>query len=92
MALLKSWARKYVRIKDEYVQDGRIITPNGMDTALRAYANEQLFVQMDVYGAEVYFTPNHEIDTDNVTLSHQIIVKESEYPYLWDAKYFRIVD
>jgi hypothetical protein len=51
-----------------------------------------LFVQMDVYGAEVHFTPNREIDTDNVMLSHQIIVKESDYPYLWESKYFILVD
>ena len=92
MAKIKSWTGKYVRIKDEYIEDGRIITPVGMDGVLYGFINERLLVQADVYGADIYFRSGREIDTENVTLSHQIIVKESGYPFLWDAKYFHLVD
>lgn len=77
--------------KTEYVID----TPNGLsgcvfpDNALEAVFN----VQYDCYGVDLFRYRESPVDISELPEpSHQIIIKETDYPYMWDAKYFEIVD
>jgi hypothetical protein len=48
-------------------------------------------VWADVYGTDLYrhtFTP---LEVGSVEPTHQIILEETRYPYMWDAKYFEVV-
>jgi hypothetical protein len=56
-------------------------------------AREAVFnVQSDFYGVDLFYTRSLVEVSELPEPSHQIIIKETGYPYMWDAKYFEIVD
>lgn len=73
-----------------------INTPNGMNSVLlhggKNPMNETFYVQYDCYGVDLYTMRNGKVNIDTLPEpSHQIIVEESGYPYMWEAKYFEVV-
>jgi hypothetical protein len=102
---IKSWINKTVRIKREYLRkfkyEGReywetTINDAPINDFLDNPKTEIFKVMNDVYGAELFTYLHRDApDTKNLTLSHQLILsggKFSNYPFLWDAKYFAIVE
>ena len=77
--------------KTEYV----INTPNGLSGCL-FYENvlEDVFnVVHDCYGVDLLSYRESFVDISELPEpSHHIILWETDYPYMWDAKYFEIVD
>jgi hypothetical protein len=89
----------------DYDDDGNIInivyekpsyyidTPNGMNSVLwnEDLLNATFYVQYDCYGVDL-FSVREDINISELPEpTHQIIIKEAMYPYLWDAKYFEVI-
>jgi len=104
---IKSWMGKTVRIKREYLslredyEDYEevnepyyyIDTPNGMNGVLWSedLLNATFYVQYDCYGVDLFNVREDKNISDLPEPVHQIIVRESKYPYLWKAEYFELV-
>jgi hypothetical protein len=89
----------------DYDDDGNIInevyekpsyyidTNNGMNSVLGIgdVYNATFYVQYDCYGVDL-FRVREDINISELPEpTHQIIIREAMYPYLWDAKYFEVV-
>lgn len=89
----------------DYDDDGNIInvvyekpsyyidTNNGLNSVLDIVDvyNATFYVQYDCYGVDLYRV-REDIDISELPEpTHQIIIREAMYPYLWDAKYFEVV-
>ena len=73
-----------------------INTPNGMNGVLNYGSINALdrtfYVQSDCYGVDLYKMSKNKASIDDLPApSHQIIVEESGYPFMWEAKYFEVV-
>lgn len=71
-----------------------INAPNGINSVLGCadVQNKLFYVQYDCYGVDLYAMSDGKVNIDTLPEpSHQIIVAESSYPYMWDAKYFEVV-
>ncbi len=89
----------------DYDDDGNIInevyekpsyyidTHNGMNSVLGIVDvyNATFYVQYDCYGVDLYRVRENIDISELPEPTHQIIVREAMYPYLWDAKYFEVV-
>jgi hypothetical protein len=89
----------------DYDDDGNIInivyekpsyyidTHNGMNSVLwnEDLLNATFYVQYDCYGVDLYKIREDKNISELPEPTHQIIVREAWFPYLWDAKYFEVV-
>lgn len=100
MKTIESWIGKNVRIKDKYITDEWVNVP-GLSAYFCGVERETFKVQMDCYGVDLFGFMDR-VDGVGVNEmpkpSHQIIITAcstplpSSYPFLWDAKYFEIVE
>lgn len=99
MKTIESWIGKHVRIKDKYITDEWVNVP-GLSAYFCGVERETFKVQMDCYGVDLFGFMDR-VDGVGVNEmpkpSHQIIITrnqsaENDYPFLWDSKYFEIVE
>jgi hypothetical protein len=53
--------------------------------------SEVFEVASDMYGVDLYRYTNSEFEVGSIEPTHQIILRNNGYPYIWDAKYFELV-
>jgi hypothetical protein len=108
MKTIKSWIGEHVRIKEEYITrtlneyDGTwsewVNLPCGGGGYFDCIENKIFKVQMDCYGVDLFPFIKEALEINKLlTPQHQIIVKSidkshDDYPYLWPAEYFEIVE
>jgi hypothetical protein len=70
-----------------------INTHNGMNSVLwnEDLLNATFYVQYDCYGVDLYRVREDINISELPEPTHQIIIRETMYPYLWDAKYFEVI-
>ena len=54
-------------------------------------ADEVVKVSADFYGVDLYKHMFNEFEVGSIEPTHQIILDNCRYPYMWDAKYFEVV-
>ena len=94
MNKIESWIGKHVRIKDEYISDECVNVP-GLSSYFRGAERKAFKVQMDCYGVDLFPFRREAVEVSTMpSPSHQIIIEDTRgnYPYLWDSKYFEIVE
>jgi hypothetical protein len=78
-----------------YEQRYFINTQNGLDNVLRDrdILNDTFYVQYDCYGVDLW---HMRMEGKNISElpepARLIVIRETNYPYLWDAKYFEVVN
>lgn len=104
---LQSWIGKNIRIKKEFLVESE--DENEFGVVSRSYyindgkalnsfilkpESQVFYVLMDVWGADMFSFRKREAETDDLELSHQLILRGGlfDYPFLWEAKYFEITD
>ena len=102
MKTIESWIGKYVRIKNEYItkeilEDGTenyyiSVDVPGLCGFFAGIERNIFKVQMDCYGVDLFPFMNEETEIDSLpNPTHKIITDASDYPILWDSKYFKLV-
>ena len=104
--ILQSWIGKKVRIKRELLelitdefepefQWFQIRDAHTLNQFVSKPESQVFYVLMDAWGTDLFPNRSEEVDTEELTLSHQLILRGggfTGYPYLWDAKYFEVTD
>jgi len=78
-----------------YEQRYFINTQNGLDNVLRDrdILNDTFYVQYDCYGVDLWHMRREGKNISELPEpAHLIVIREANYPYLWDAKYFEVVN
>ena len=71
-----------------------IDTPNGLNGVYGGREREIFDVKYNCYGVDLYGKGCMDIDIDKLPEpSHLIVIgnRQTDYPYMWDAKYFEVV-
>lgn len=88
--------------KSTYDDDGNIIeevyydyitisTNSGLGGVLSGMERDIFEVLIDIYGVDLYKVRS-EVGIDTLPEpTHQIIIKDGGYPFLWEAKYFEVI-
>jgi hypothetical protein len=91
---IQSWRGKKVRIKPEWLYthegDTRSCAPNGLNSVLDDVTGV-FEVMSDVYGIDLFYV-KEETELDNLKKPQHLIILKEGYSYVWDAKYFELVD
>lgn len=79
-------------IEEVLVEREYIDTPNGLRSVFEGREREHFLVRSDCYGIDLY-TIRHATNIDELPKpTHQIIIgKPSDYPFMWDSKYFELI-
>jgi hypothetical protein len=97
MGEIITWKGRCVRLKREYIKRGKINMTNGFEGAVYGEylesPSEAVFnVQADFYGVDLFWQ-KESVDASKLPEpTHQIIIKETGYPYMWEAKYFELIN
>lgn len=54
-------------------------------------ADEVVEVASDMYGVDLYKYHFDGVEVGSTEPTHQIILRNNRYPFMWDAKYFEVV-
>ena len=63
----------------------------GLGSVLCGHERDIFEVHADIYGVDLYRFGDKINIKDLPEPTHQIILRDSGYPYIWDAKYFEVV-
>lgn len=96
MKTIESWIGKHVRIKDKYITDEWVNVP-GLSAYFCGIERETFKVRADCYGVDLFVIRQSVEINELPSPEHQIIIQSinknhNNYPHLWCAKYFEIVE
>jgi len=81
----------YNIIEEVYYEKEYISSDCGLGSVLCGKERDIFEVQADIYGVDLYRVRD-KVDINTLpNPTHQIILRDSGYPYIWDSKYFEVV-
>jgi hypothetical protein len=103
MKTIESWIDKYVRLKEEYIvkelneYDGTYDEYTTISGYFEGMERDIFKVRADCYGVDLFAIRQSVEISELPSPEHQIIIQSinknhNNYPFLWCAKYFEIVE
>ena len=79
-------------IEEVYYEQECIKSECGLGSVLSGVERNIFEVASDCYGVDLYNFRFEKYDVDKLPKpTHQIILRDNGYPYMWDSKYFEVV-
>jgi len=77
---------------DNYYEEEYIKSECGLGGVLKGKERDVFEVASDCYGVDLYSFHVQKFDVDTLPeATHQIILRDNGYPFMWDSKYFEVV-
>jgi hypothetical protein len=81
----------YNIIEEVYCEKEYISSDCGLGSVLSGKERDIFEVAADFYGVDLYRFQNKTNVEELPELTHQIILRDYSYPYMWNSKYFEVV-
>jgi hypothetical protein len=79
-------------IEEVYYEQEYIKSECGLGSVLSGKERDVFEVASDCYGVDLYSYHFQKFDIDTLPEpTHQIILRDNGYPFMWDSKYFEVV-
>jgi hypothetical protein len=78
-------------IEEVYYETECIKSDCGLGSVLSGRERDIFEVSADCYGVDLYRFQNKTNIEELPKTTHQIILRDYSYPYMWDSKYFEVV-
>ena len=78
-------------IEEVYCEHEYISSDCGLGSVLSGRERDVFEVAADCYGVDLYRFQNKTNIEELPKMTHQIILRDYSYPYMWDSKYFEVV-